>query len=225
MSSVSLSLYETTRDPEDAKIIVGVPVKNAPTGGQSLQYDAGVDGLVWKTAAAGGTGPTGPAGPAGVIGVTGTAGSVGPVGPTGDVGLQGLTGPNGPQGDIGTVLDQYVKAFGVFTANVPVGVSPVITGFNAISATRLFNPSSLDPWYRVNFITPIGPTSNPYNYTVLLSQGTGLANGQANTSGGLVFIPSSMTPNSFDIYIGGEATFFPTGVAPIQLSFVVLSTF
>ncbi len=221
MSSVSLSLYETTRNPEDAKIIVGVPVRNAPTGGQTLQYETGVDGLVWKDAGAGSTGPTGSVGPAGPTGLTGATGSAGPLGPFGGTGLTGATGPAGPQGPTGSIIGgQYVKAFGFFNASIGQGVTTTITGLNVATVTRAV---STDPSYTVTLTVSLPPPSGLPGYTILLSQGTLVNNGFANQSGGLVFLDSGVGPTQFTIYIGGEAIFWPTGVAPQEISFLVLS--
>ncbi len=225
MSRVSLTLYSTTRSPEDGKIIIGSQVKNAPSDGESLQYNAAVDGLVWGVASSStGVGETGATGPAGVQGPTGPAGlgvtgAPGPTGPAGPSGIIGPTGPTGDQGATGAGVAR-VRAHGRFVANGPQGAAPLSLGYNIAFVVRQFDINN-DPFYTVNLLP--GAVSHP-NYTVILSTGTSVVNGQANQSNGLIV--ASRNINSFGITIGGISTATPpqdNGVAPLQVSFVVLA--
>ena len=182
MSRVQLSLYTATRSPEDGKIIIGSQVKNAPSDGESLRYDAAVDGLVWGVASSStGSGATGPTGPAGLQGPTGAAnfgptgplGSQGPLGPTGE---RGATGPVGDFGPMGPIAN-YVRAHARFTADGPEDTFTLFAGYNIDYVQRRFD-QNFDPYYTVGLTA--GAVSNS-NYTVLLTTGTSVVNGQDGT--------------------------------------------
>ncbi len=219
---MSLRFYDTCTATTDATSIIGLPLKNSPSDGQTIQYDPALGGLAWRSGGGGGgsTGPAGPAGPTGMAGLPGPTGPTGPRGRVGPTGPRGSTGPTGPTGLTGSTgpasgKPSYYRAFGNFIANGVQGTGASAIGFNIAYVTRNVD-INMNPNYTVHFVTPLVNSL----YTVIPTQGTGYINTPYCT--GLVFTTDDRTTTSFSIAVGGLPGSF-NGVAPVEMSFIVLS--